>query len=400
MYNVAFFLVCTAYSSFSYAMVQQAPPQPFNAPIEVSMGHTVRLRGGATPLSILESERVAKIQDPRKNLKKCLRTSERALKHRAINAIEQDATSELSDYLNSWTSWVLPWDYYHEEVALLLTHAAQKPHAQTENCLALLLQKVRVQDLPQPDCLLKNALDNKHVPLTAYLYKHFPEIARWELIDAITHQQDAHLTTLLQAGVDPNVGVGPHEKEVIAVEESGEVALHHGIQYPLHMAAYRAHYNAVGILLEHGASATLRTRVDNYSPFDIAIRGFEKLDSVTGPDTEDTQQARLFVIRMLLNALPDHEVPCLAYTRARITKLPNKLQTKILQVVQERLMPRPCIMSDDAPRNAHLEQSNEYCFGFTLMGCAWALGLAASLYTNREGLIDEWEKSKMNKKSE
>lgn len=328
MYKISLLIALTLCIPCSHAMLPKG--QPYTQP-KLSLqtdGYIIRTPrpSDSNKLDVcgLDPSKTTVVHDPR-NLTCCTNVPS-PQKDPVVVAAEQGNLTVVQSYFNSWQKYFSPWDCYRRDVALLLDHITRFPAATTAPVARFLLEKVTFSEIEQPDCVRKNAIANGHVEVLTYLNPHAPEPMAWELVDAIIHRQDTALSTLLKAGVNPDVGVGDRKKEVVIRQTDEEMEIAHGVQYPLHTAIFRANANAVRLLLEHGASVSLTTCMGE-SPLDIALMGF------TNPkDAGDTSalRRRLYILRTVLNAMPIETIPSLKHVQKIIAPVSQETQSKVM----------------------------------------------------------------------
>lgn len=389
MYKISLLITLTLCTHYAHAMMFQGMQytQPTPPPVVQvqTNGYIVRV-----PKQDLKSIKhtggdIDYVKDPRTNLD-CCKALQRKAPHPVVTAAQQGDLAAVQAYFNSWAVFFSAQDHYDKSVAFLLDHVTQFPAETTGSVAQLLLKKVNFNALEHPDCLIKYALKNGHVPVLAFLNPHVPELMPWELIDAILHQQDAHLTHLLKAGVSPNVGVGDPKKAVIARELDTAVEIAHGLQYPLHTAIWRNNANAVKLLLQHNASTSLTT-LEGHSALEIALK------SITMYQQSDDASLRrkLYIVRTILSAMPIQTIPSQEYVCKQIATLPQETQSRILELLSNRVTPRPC-MSDEAPTTSLQQEESSFACGASILCCAWIGRVAMDLFCNRKALAAESEK--------
>lgn len=388
MYKISLLMALTLYVPHSYAMLPQGQQLPPARPIQIQTdGYIARVSrpSDSNELDVygFDPSKVDVVRDPR-NLTCCTNIPTQT-KHPVVIAAEQGDLEVVKAYFNSWKRYFEGWDHYDRGVAELLDHVARFPAETTAPVARFLLEKVTFSEIKQPDCVRKNALINGHVEILTYLNPHAPEPMAWELVDAVIHRQDAALTNLLKAGVNPDIGVGNRKKEVVIRQTDEEAEIAHGVQHPLHTAIFRGNTNAVRLLLQHRASVTLKTVVGD-SPLDVALKSFA---SPQDNDNTAALRRRLYILRTVLNAMPIETVPSLEYVQAKIATLSQETQSKIMGVLNNRL--RPC-MSDDAPTAAIQQEESGFAFGASILCCTWLARVAMDVCVNWKKL--NWQELK------
>ena len=78
--------------------------------------------------------------------------------------------------------------------------------------------------------------------------------------------------------------------------------------------------------------------------------------------------------------MPIETIPSIEYVQEQITTLSQETQSKVIEVLRNRLMPRPC-MSDEDPTASSIEQEE-----------STSVCRCVSLLCNREALQEELKK--------
>ncbi len=225
-------------------------------------------------------------------------------------AIAFDDPRHVSTFFLNWHGTYL--DSEHQTwMAKSLHQAAQLPPAKAKHIIRFLLGRLDPHFIEQIDCLLDAATDatdkdhQGHSELIQYINRTFAyPYTAFALVEAIVQKKHQRVRALLQAGVDPNRGIGNTNQPQVLIHDDQEFTtidykLGH---YPLHMAAFLGESEMVSLLLKHNASV-VRLDYKKETPLFAAFRGFNE------QETEPITQNRLYIVRRLLEAMPAHMRP-------------------------------------------------------------------------------------------
>ena len=226
-----------------------------------------------------------------------------AVDYPVATAIAFGDARHVIDYYSNWRGSYLLSDY-QRSIAQSLKQTAQLPSTpQTTIIIDFLLSKLDPTFIDRVDCLLDAAVDKVdkgHTELIKYIKRTFTyPFTEWALVEAISENKPHKVDALLQAGIDPNIGIGNQDQAQVVLHDDAKLAFEeyrYG-RYPLHMAAHLGQVETVNLLLTHNANVT---RLDHYhqTPLFAALQGF------SDKDTESITKNRLYIVRRLLEAMP------------------------------------------------------------------------------------------------